>query len=245
MDSDQGPTVYLNHLAKNATVDGSNLNAASEVLSFHQTLPHYQKTPLRSLPLVAQELQLGSVFVKDESNRFGLPSFKILGASWAVFRALTVRTAVDYQTFVHDQLDPDSLWTRLGSEASLQGLTLVTCTEGNWGRAVARMAQYVGLPARVFVPSFMPETTRDRIRSEGAEVVVVDGNYDDSVAAARTEAETNHRAILVMDMGWQGYEKVPQVCHHTPSQYVPKLTAFICSGSWKATVRCLMKRMRR
>lgn len=213
MSSDETPTVYLNHAAKNAIVPGPDLTSAPEVLSFHQKLPQYRETPLHSLPAVAQELNVSHVFVKDESNRFGLPSFKILGASWAVLKALAERTGIDYQSLINNQHDPAALWTRLESDASSHGLTVVTCTEGNWGRAVARMAKYVGMPAKIFVPCFMPQTTRDRVRSEGAEVVVVNGNYDDSVAAARTEAETNPKAILVMDMGWDGYEMVPQVCN--------------------------------
>lgn len=92
------------------------------------------------------------------------------------------------------------------SDDSSHGLTLITCTEGNWGQAVARMAKYIGVPAKIFIPSFMPETTRHRVRSEGAELIVIDGNYDESVAAAKTETETNPKSILVMDMGWNGYE---------------------------------------
>lgn len=176
--------------------------SSTAVLDFHQTLPSYGRTPLRSLPSIAAELGLGHVLLKDESDRFGLPSFKILGASYGVFRA--VADKLDIAVSDHDpSLDV------LGSMASARGLALVTCTEGNWGRAVARMARYLGIPAKIFVPSFMPVTTRAKISEEGAEVAVVNGNYDDSVAAAKQDAET-HGSLLVMDFGWEGYEVIPQ-----------------------------------
>ncbi|KAG8159668.1 hypothetical protein KVR01_010305 [Diaporthe batatas] len=199
---------FINKSAKGVVVDGPSSSAASQVLAFHQNLPHYEQTPLHSLPQVAKELQLGHVFVKDESNRFGLPSFKVLGASWAVYRALTDRLRLEPAAFMEDNRG-SQFWARLGSMARAEELSLVSCTEGNWGRAVARMAKYIGVPAAIYVPSFMPETTRARIRSEGAELLVVDGSYDDGVAAARAEAERNDLAILAMDMGWEGYTAFP------------------------------------
>ncbi|KAL1845271.1 hypothetical protein Daus18300_014570 [Diaporthe australafricana] len=200
--------IFINKPAAEAVVDGQDPTAASQVLTFHQNLPHYKQTRLRPLPQLAKELQLSHVFVKDESNRFGLPSFKILGASWAVFRAVAERLHLDPAAFMHDNHGSE-FWARLGTMARAEGLSLVTCTEGNWGRAVARMAKYIGMPAKILVPSFMPETTRARIRGEGAELVVVDGSYDDGVAAARREFEENEGAILTMDMGWEGYQKIP------------------------------------
>ncbi|KAK7698832.1 hypothetical protein SLS64_012183 [Diaporthe eres] len=200
--------IFINKSAAEATVDGQSPSAASAVLAFHQKLPHYEQTPLHPLPQVAKELQLGHVFIKDESSRFGLPSFKILGASWAVFRAVAERLHLDPTAFMEDNHGSE-FWARLGTMARAEGLSLVSCTEGNWGRAVSRMAKYIGIPAKIYVPSFMPETTRARIRSEGAELLVVDGSYDDGVAAARAESERNELAIFAMDMGLQGYQTFP------------------------------------
>ncbi|KAK0658858.1 Diaminopropionate ammonia-lyase [Lasiodiplodia hormozganensis] len=69
------------------------------------------------------------------------------------------------------------------------GLRFVTCTDGNWGRAVARMAKYLSVPAHVFVPQNVDQTTRDNIKSEGAEVPVVQGGYDSAIGAVREDAE--------------------------------------------------------
>lgn len=203
--------IYLNPEASIWTWDGAKPSVTP--LTFHKTLPDYGQTPLHSLPSLAAELGLGHVLLKDESNRFGLPSFKILGASWAVYRAVSERLGkpIESARETPSLLPP---LESLGSIADSFGIHLVTATEGNWGRAVARMGKYMGnLPVTIFVPSFMPETTRERIRGEGAEVVVVDGNYDDAVAAAKEKADAlgEGRGMLVMDFGWEGYEHVPEV----------------------------------
>lgn len=192
----------LNPLARNWTWSAPR-ESSTAVLDFHRTLPSYGRTPLHSLPELAAELGLGHVLLKDESDRFGLPSFKILGASWGVYRAVAEKLEIPID-------DPGLSLEVLGDAARFHNLSLVTCTEGNWGRAVARMAKYLGIPAKIFVPSFMPVTTQTRIGSEGAGVVVVPGSYDDSVVVAKKEAEKDG-SLLVMDFGWQGYEVVPQV----------------------------------
>jgi len=147
---------------------------------FHQSLPGYSPTPLVSAPELAAELGVGRVLVKDESSRLGLPAFKVLGASWACHQVLK-----------------DQPWA-----------TLVTATDGNHGRAVARMAATFRVAAIVFVPDVMlPETAR-RIADEGAKVVRVDGDYDEAVALAAAFAEQPGHA-LVQDTAWEGYEQVP------------------------------------
>lgn len=108
-----GPSIHLNGVAKTAIVDVRNLTVVSEILSFYRRLPHYRETCLHSLPSAAADLHLSHVFVKDESNCFGLPSFQILGASWAVFRALAERVSLDHNSLIDHQQDAASLWTRL------------------------------------------------------------------------------------------------------------------------------------
>lgn len=172
------------------------------VEAFHQTLPDYAVTPLTALPDLAQELGLGHVLLKDESLRLGLPAFKILGASWAIRSAISARCG----------LPPSASLDELGDASRKAGIELVTCTEGNWGRAVARMAKYLQIKAIIFVPDFMDEATQKRIESEGAKVVVVDGDYDYSVAKAREEADKG--GMLIMDVAWEGYEEIPEVYPH-------------------------------
>ncbi|KAF9732852.1 hypothetical protein PMIN06_005739 [Paraphaeosphaeria minitans] len=171
------------------------------VLLFHRLLPDYATTPLHSLPSLAQSLGLAHVLVKDESSRFGLPAFKILGASWATFKA--VAAACDLH--LHEGVGVEEV----GAAARKAGVRIVTCTAGNWGRAVARMGGYMRVDVTVFVPGVMDRSTREKIRSEGARVEVVDGDYDEAVCTARSEAE-GAGSILMMDTGWEGYEQIPQ-----------------------------------
>lgn len=129
-------------------------------LSFHRSLPGYAPTPVHRLPGIARELGVAQVLVKDESDRLGLPSFKILGASWAVERALRERRDVH---------------------------TLIAASAGNHGRAVARVAAMRGLRCRILLPARAARARREAIAGEGAEVVVVDGDYEDAVAQAAAE----------------------------------------------------------
>ncbi|MEX3099471.1 pyridoxal-phosphate dependent enzyme [Streptomyces sp. ST1020] len=147
----------------------------TSVRAFHRTLPDYTPTPLVELPSLARELNLGRVFVKDESARLGLPAFKALGATWAIHRALAAA--------------PDTT-------------TLVTATDGNHGRAVARTARQLGKQAHVFIPQGVDPAP---IAAEGAKVTEVDGDYD---TAVRRAAETPD-ALLVQDTAWPGYEQIP------------------------------------
>jgi diaminopropionate ammonia-lyase len=176
---------------------GPCTNAAVE--PFHKSLPDYAVTPLVPLPDLARQLGLGHVFLKDESNRLGLPAFKILGASWAIYKAVARKCNLPLSASLEE----------LGDAAHKAEIKLVTCTEGNWGRAVARMAKYLRVKALIFVPSFMDEATQKKIEGEGATVVVVDGDYDQSISKAREEA--NKGGMLVMDVSWKGYEEIPEV----------------------------------
>jgi diaminopropionate ammonia-lyase len=167
-------------------------------LRFHRRLPGYEATPLVDAPELAESLGVGKVFMKDESSRLGLPAFKILGASWAVYRALEERLGDedfgDWEVIedLKQRLEP------------LRPLSLVAATDGNHGRAVARIAQLLGLGARIFVPGDMVAARREAIAGEGAEVVVVDGGYDEAVERS-AEAE----GLLISDTSWSGYERVP------------------------------------
>jgi diaminopropionate ammonia-lyase len=185
--------------------------------AFHRGLPGYRPTPLVEAPALAAELGVGRLFVKDESARFDLGAFKYLGASWAGFRAVAGRSGYPGPATL------DGLRSHLALAASSSGvdgrpgaaggrsgaLTLITATDGNHGRAVARTARLLGLAARVHVPKGVPDVVIDRINAEGALLTVVDGDYDGAVTAARAEAEAAVDGILIQDTAWDGYEQVP------------------------------------
>ena len=149
---------------------------SADAAAFHRALPGYAPTPVRDLSGLAGELGLGAVLVKDESSRLGLPAFKVLGASWATELALREAPGTH---------------------------TLVAASAGNHGRAVARVAAGRGLACRVFLPARSLPVRRRAIASEGAEVVVVDGTYEEAVAAAEA-AGKEPGVVLVSDVGASG-----------------------------------------
>lgn len=61
---------------------------ARKVRDFHKTMPDYRQTPLTPLKNLASHLGVARIWVKDESHRFGLNAFKVLGASYALTSAL-------------------------------------------------------------------------------------------------------------------------------------------------------------
>ncbi|MCF3142572.1 diaminopropionate ammonia-lyase [Streptomyces platensis] len=162
--------------------------APADVHGFHAALPGYTPTPLTELPSLASELNVGRVFVKDESCRLGLPAFKALGASWAVHRTLAERA---------------------GTQEADGTVTLVTATDGNHGRAVARMARLLGQRAHVFVPQGVHPAAAAAIAAEEARVTEVAGNYDEAVRRAATEVDATPAAVLIQDTAWPGYERIP------------------------------------
>lgn len=172
--------------------------AAPDVRAFHRSLPGYARTRLVEVPEAARELGVASVHVKEEAERFGLPAFKMLGASYAVARALAERYGRN------DLPGLDGL-RALVADAPV---ALVAATDGNHGRAVARMARLVGLPARIHLPVGVSPSARAAIAAEGAEVIEHDAGYDDVVRRAASDAERTS-ALLIQDTSWDGYERIP------------------------------------
>ncbi|MFV1970462.1 MAG: diaminopropionate ammonia-lyase [Acidimicrobiia bacterium] len=191
------PKVLLNEISR---VPQTSF-ASRDALDFHKRLPGYAQTPVFSVPGLAARLGIGTVLVNDESERLGLPAFKMLGASWASYRSIVERTGID----------PDG-WSTIEDLATLVEphlpLTLATATDGNHGRAVARFARLVGLGALIWVPAGTVDARIAAIESEGATVTVTDGTYDDAVAEAAAVAD--HATLVVSDTSWPGYEVVPQ-----------------------------------
>lgn len=175
--------------------------AHDEVLAFHRALPGYHPTPLYALPDLARSLGLERLWVKDESSRLGLPAFKMLGASWATWCALKERLGRGSE-------EPTTFEALSRALEPLRPLTLVSATDGNHGRAVAHMARLLSLQAVILVPRGMAASRIEAIEAEGAEVRVVDGTYDDAVAASAWLASP--QALVVSDTAWPGYQDIPQ-----------------------------------
>jgi diaminopropionate ammonia-lyase len=156
-----------------------------DVRGFYDRHPELVATPLRHLPSAARALGIGAVYVKDESTRFGLNAFKSLGVRYALDRM-----------------------QRSGQLPS--AATFVCASAGNHGRAVARAARELAVPARVYMSSAATDAVRRAIESEGARVVIVDGTYDDAVREMAGDAEA-HEWTIISDTSWPGYEEIPRL----------------------------------
>jgi diaminopropionate ammonia-lyase len=187
----------------NPSARGWRTDRLTGVAAFHASLPGYRRTRLVDVPELAAELGVWRVVVKEESSRLGLPAFKILGAAYAISRALSARFGTADQALTLDELR-DAI-------ASHEPVPLIAATDGNHGRAVAHTARLLGLPAQVWFPDTLTTAAKDAIAAEGAEIVELSIPYDDVVDAATCAAQdAGSDAILVQDTAWPGYEQVPQ-----------------------------------
>jgi len=170
-------------------------------LPFHAQLPGYAATPLRPAPSLARSAGLEQVWVKDESHRLGLPAFKILGSSWATARAFQERFGLTPEGW--SELDSLRLALAAATRPPAGGVTLVTASDGNHGRAVARVARWVGANARIHLPRGTAEARVDAIAREGAAVLFCDGDHAATVRQAARDADAPG-SILVQDTSWPG-----------------------------------------
>ena len=196
--------VHLPHKQKYGAVstDWFGLEQAQTVRRFHQSFPEYSVTPLVELKSLAEELGVSNIFVKDESYRFGLNAFKVLGGSYAIAREIGIRMGISEEELTLARLLQPDVQGQLGQ------LRFVTATDGNHGRGVAWTAKRLGHRAVVFMPKGTAEERLENIRKLGAEASITDCNYDDSVRLARQYA-VEHEGIVVQDTSWEGYHNVP------------------------------------
>ncbi|KAE9378059.1 pyridoxal-phosphate dependent enzyme family [Stipitochalara longipes BDJ] len=202
------PSVYINTSPKH--INGLK-SRNPKIRIFHESLPHYRPTPLVSLPEIAQQLGIRYLLVKDESSRLGLTAFKILGASWATARAVAKHVGLESKADPGDFESELSL-QNLASVAQNADLVLYAATDGNHGRAVGRMAKYLGIKARIFVPAMVDEEAMSKIRSEGATVEVINGDYDQTVIFTKLAAEKHEggKGLLISDTALDVEDEIPQ-----------------------------------
>lgn len=196
-------------LYREPTAEGSPLSGsfgreqAAQARAYHRSFPQYAQTPLVSLPAMAARLGVGGIFVKDESKRFGLNAFKVLGGSYAIGRHIAARAGLaaekmDYATLTGEAMRP-----------LLRDTTFFTATDGNHGRGVAWTARELGCRAVVRMPKGTVQSRVENIRALGAEVTVENLNYDGCVRLAAQQAEETPGSVVVQDTAWPGYERIP------------------------------------
>ena len=181
---------------------GFDAQSMHDVYEFHKSLPNYKPTPLVDLKNLATHYGVKKVWLKDESKRFGLNAFKVLGGSYAIGKYLSQKLGKDINELPYNVLVSDEIKKMLGD------VTFVTATDGNHGRGVAWMANRLNQKSVVYMPKGSAKMRFDAIAKEGADVTITDLNYDDAVRLANKGAE-NYGWIMVQDTAWDGYEEIP------------------------------------
>lgn len=179
-----------------------NIDIVKEVKSFHESFPVYNETPLRNMENLAKELGLRDIYVKDESYRFGLNAFKVLGGSFALGNYLAKRLNSSIAEMPYEKLISEEVRKKLGD------IVFVTATDGNHGRGVAWTAKQLKQHSVVYMPKGSAKERLDNIIAEGAEASITDLNYDEAVRLANSMAEEKGW-VMVQDTAWEGYEDIP------------------------------------
>lgn len=191
-----------NKSARNSSYQKTQINFISKeviktVRNFHRSLPQYKITPLHRLKNLAKHLNVDRLWVKDESYRFELNAFKVLGASYAIANFFNKNLALNLTELKFNKI-------RVRNNL----FTFVTATDGNHGRAVAWNAKIFNQKAVIFMPKDSSLSRIENIKKEGAKVIVTDVNYDETVKMAKNFAE-KHDFIVIQDTAWEGYEQIP------------------------------------
>ena len=180
-----------------------SLSNVEKARLFHGSFPQYSVTPLARLDGMAKYLGLGGLFVKNESYRFGLNAFKVLGGSFAMGRYIAKEMGRDVSEMTYDYLTSEAFRREFGQA------TFFTATDGNHGRGVAWAANKLGQKAVVHMPKGSTKPRFDNIAREGAQVTIEEVNYDDCVRMAAAEAARTEHGVIVQDTAWEGYEEIP------------------------------------
>lgn len=180
-----------------------SMEEVEKARAFHKTIPGYQPTPLAHLSRMASHLGLKDVCVKDESYRFGLNAFKVLGGSFAMARYIAKQTGraiadLDFTTLTSDQLREE-----------FGQATFFTATDGNHGRGVAWAANKLRQKAVVYMPKGSTQNRLNHILAENAAATIEEVNYDECVRMAAAEAAKVKNGVVVQDTAWKGYEEIP------------------------------------
>ena len=176
---------------------------AMRARSFHKSFPQYSITPLTALKNAAADMGLGGIYVKDESYRFGLNAFKVLGGSYAIGKFVA-------QTLKKDISETDySYLTSADFSKNFPPCTFFTATDGNHGRGVAWSAKELGQKAVVLMPKGTVSSRFENIKKLGADVTIEDMNYDDCVRKAAELSAKTPASAVIQDTAWDGYEEIP------------------------------------
>ncbi|MEQ3346068.1 diaminopropionate ammonia-lyase [Peptoniphilus senegalensis] len=194
---------YIKNKNFNADISDFDYESAKIVNNFHKSFDSYEITPLVDLKNLSKEIGIEGFFVKDESYRFGLNAFKVLGASYAIANYIKDKIGLDENDLSFDEITSSETKEKLGK------ITFATATDGNHGRAVAWTANKLGQISKVFMPKGTSLERLENIRRENSDANIMEENYDDCVRLAAKFAEEN-KGVLIQDTSWKGYIDVPK-----------------------------------
>jgi len=183
-------------------IPGLSLSDAAKIKRFHESFPVYQETPLVRLNRLAGELGVAGIYVKDESFRFGLNAFKVLGGSYAIGNYIAKKLGMDIDELPYEKMVSKEIKEKTGE------ITFISATDGNHGRGVAWTAHELGQKSIILMPKGSAMERLLNIRAAGADATITDLNYDDAVRLANKMAE-EHGYVMVQDTAWEGYEDIP------------------------------------
>lgn len=172
------------------------------VQKFQQTHHAYEKTPLHTLQNLAAHLGVNEIKVKDESYRFGLNAFKVLGGIYAIGKYMATQLGEEIENVTFVYLQSHEVREKLGA------LTFISATDGNHGKGVAWAARELGQKAVIYLPQGSAKTRLKAVQLEGAEAAITKMNYDDTVKMCAGLADENGW-IMVQDTAWEGYDDIP------------------------------------
>ncbi len=181
------------------------LPSTERVRAFHRSLAGYAPTPLLRLTGLARSLGIADFYLKHEGPRFGLGAFKGLGGSWALHRL--------------GKLRPGSF------------TTVSTASEGNHGRAVAWAARLMKVPCVIFLPAHAAPERIANIRREGAQLILVEGSYEDAVRRCDLESR-EHGWQIISDVGYQGYLEIPPLVVEGYSTLYQEIDEQLTASGW-------------
>ena len=182
--------------------DHLSLEEVNKAKEFHASFEEYKETPLVNLQSLADKIGIGGLYLKDESYRFGLNAFKVLGGSFAMGKYMAKCLNKDISELPYSKIISPEIKKQLGD------IVFYTATDGNHGRGVAWTANRLNQKSVVYMPKGSSEYRLKNIQKEGATASITDMNYDDAVRLAAKDAQENN-GLIVQDTAWEGYEEIP------------------------------------
>lgn len=199
---------YEENLRKGTNLDSTKLSflqkeEVERVHRFFSSTHDYTPTPLVKLEHLAENLGVQSILVKDESKRFGLNAFKVLGGLYAIARYICQKAEIPFEEATFEKLSSPEV------KAAMGDITFASATDGNHGRGVAWAAQQLGFKAMIYMPKGSSLHRLKHITDTGAYGEITEWNYDDTVRYVVEQAE-QHGWVIVQDTEWEGYKEIPQ-----------------------------------